>query len=62
MSFPVHETRPLFAYQYLTERANELRRLGMSASAIASALGVSDKSVTKALRYRVKTEHLARGE
>jgi hypothetical protein len=62
LSFPLLETRPPFAYQYLAERASELWRLGMSACVIARALGVSDKTITKTLRYRVKTEHLTRGE
>jgi hypothetical protein len=62
MSFPLHETRPPFAYQYLAERASELWHLGMSASAMARAFGVSGKTVTKAVRYRVKIEHLARVE
>src|ERR1700693_2072901 len=53
MSFALHETRPPFADHYLTERASELWRLGMSATAIARALAVSDKTVAKALRYRV---------
>jgi transposase len=36
-----------FIYQQVAERANVLRRLGMSASLIARRLGVSDKTVTK---------------
>jgi len=62
MSFPLLETRPPFAYQYVAERASELWCLGMSASAISRVLGVSDKTITKALRDWVKTEHLTRGE
>jgi hypothetical protein len=62
MSFALHETRPPFAYRHLADRASELWRLGMSASAVSMALGVSDKTIAKALRDRVKTEHLVRGE
>lgn len=38
MSFPLLETRPPFAYQYLAEKASKLHLLGMSACAIARAL------------------------
>ena len=33
------------------EKARELRRLGMSTCAIAQALKVTDKTITKALRF-----------
>jgi len=48
--FPLVETRQPFKYQQIGERASLLHRLGMSAGAIARRLGVSDKTVTKALR------------
>jgi hypothetical protein len=48
--FPLTETRQLFEYQQIRERASLLHRLGMSASSIGRRLGVSDKTVTKALR------------
>ncbi len=44
------ETRSPFKYQQVAEKASILRRLGLSASAIARRLGVTDKTVTKALR------------
>ena len=37
-------------YLRIAEKAKHVRDLGMSDSAIARALGVSDKTVTKALR------------
>jgi predicted transcriptional regulator len=42
--------RTLFAYQAIAARAAVLKRLGMTASAIARLLGVTDKTVTKASR------------
>ena len=45
------DTRPLFIYQQVAEKAHELSHLGMSASAIAKMLKISDKTVTKALRH-----------
>jgi hypothetical protein len=47
-------------YQYLAEKAVELRRLGMSACAISRALKVTDKTITKALRFaaKIKRDHL----
>jgi DNA invertase Pin-like site-specific DNA recombinase len=50
LEFPVLATRRHFAYQIIAEKASQLHRLGMSACAIARALGVTDKTVTKALR------------
>jgi hypothetical protein len=54
MSFAISESRQLFPYQYLAEKATELRRLGMSTCAIARALRVTDKTITKALRLAAK--------
>ena len=51
MSFPILGTRPPFPYQYLAEKAYELERLGMSACGIAKALKVTDKTITKTLRF-----------
>jgi DNA invertase Pin-like site-specific DNA recombinase len=51
ISFSLLETRPLFVYQQVAEKAQELSRLGMSASAIARILKITDKTVTKALRH-----------
>jgi len=47
--FGVVDTKPSFVYLQIAEKASELRRLGMSACAIARVLRVSDKTVTKAL-------------
>jgi hypothetical protein len=51
LNFSLVDTRPLFVYQQVAERAKELSRLGMSACAIARILKTSDKTVTKALRH-----------
>jgi hypothetical protein len=50
IKFALTDTRPPFTYQSIAEKAIELHRLGMSACAIARALGATDKTVTKALR------------
>src|SRR5262245_35289683 len=42
LSFPILQTRRPSPYQYLAEKAIELRRLGMSVSAVAKALRVTD--------------------
>jgi len=42
---------PPFVYLQIAEKASELRRLGMSACAIARALKVTDKTVARALRH-----------
>jgi hypothetical protein len=44
-------TRASFSYQAIAARAAVLKRLGMTASAIARVLGVTDKTVTKAIRW-----------
>jgi transposase-like protein len=49
-SFSLLRTQPPFAYQRVTPVALQMHRLGMSAVAIAQALGVSDKTITKAIR------------
>ena len=49
--FPVLHTHQPFAYQIIAEKALRLNRLGMSASEIGRALKVSDKTVTKAIRF-----------
>jgi hypothetical protein len=51
ITFSLLETRPPFTYQQVAEKAKELSRLGMSASAIARTLKTTDKTVTKALRH-----------
>ncbi len=51
LRFPIVETKDAFVYLQIGEKAAELRRLGMSACAIARALSVTDKTVTKALRH-----------
>jgi transposase-like protein len=50
LAFSLLETRPAFAYQRIAREAVRLRELGMSASSIARLLGVTDKTVTKAIR------------
>jgi len=56
LSFPILSTRAPFPYQQLAEKASELATLGMSVGAIASALGVADKTITKALRFASENE------
>lgn len=41
-----------FRYQQIGERAAALRRFGLPDSSIARALGVTDKTVAKAIRWR----------
>jgi hypothetical protein len=58
MRFALLEVRQPFAYQYLAEKADKLQYLGMSATAIARALDVTDKTIAKALRFaRRKTRN-----
>jgi DNA-binding MarR family transcriptional regulator len=52
MAFALVEAQAPFVYQQIAEKAYELSRLGMSANAIARALKVTDKTVTKALHWR----------
>ena len=55
LEFPVLETRRQFAYQAIAEKACKLKALGMSDIAIARSLGVTDKTVAKAIsRIRPK--------
>ena len=51
LTFALLNTRPPFVYQQVAEKASELSRLGMSACAIAKILRITDKTVTKSLRY-----------
>ncbi len=57
LAFSLTETRPPFKYQQIAEKTSILGRLGLSASAIARRLGVTDKTVTKALRRPEKERH-----
>ena len=43
--------RAPFAYQAIAAQAALLARLGMTASALARRLGVTDKTVAKAIRW-----------
>jgi HD superfamily phosphohydrolase YqeK len=51
LNFSLLDTRPLFVYQQVAEKAKELSHLGMAVCAIARVVKVTDKTVTKALRY-----------
>jgi hypothetical protein len=51
MTFAILKTSEPFPYQHLAEKASELRHLGISVCAIAKALKVTDKTITKALRF-----------
>ncbi len=53
MQLQIRYTRQSFIYQDIAEKALHLRQLGMSASAIAQALHVSDKTVAKAIQLGV---------
>jgi hypothetical protein len=46
----ITQLTPTPRYLQVAEKAAELRRLGMSVCAIARAIGVTDKTVAKALR------------
>ena len=43
-------TQDLFPFQAIREDARKMRRLGMRLRAIAAALGVSEKTIWKALK------------
>jgi len=45
------ETSESPTYQQIARKALQLRELGLSARAIATRLGVTDKTVTKAIRW-----------
>src|SRR5438093_11417654 len=51
LQFSLVQTATPFAYQQLAARAAALYGLGMSALAIAREIGVSDKTVAKAIRW-----------
>jgi len=51
LEFPILQVRRLFAYQRVAHRASQMRRLGMSVSSISRVLGVTDKTIAKALRW-----------
>jgi hypothetical protein len=50
LSFSLLETRAPFAYRRIAAEAFRLSGLGMPASSIARVLGVTDKTVAKAIR------------
>ena len=52
LEIPIVEARPLPTYQRIAEKALHLERLGLSRSRIAAQLGVSDKTVSKAIARR----------
>lgn len=54
ITFALTDTRSPFTYQAIAEKAIELHRLGMSACAIARALAVTDKTVTKAIKLAAR--------
>jgi hypothetical protein len=49
---PLVRTRAPFSYQSIAPRAELLGRLGMTMSEIVWQLGVIDKTVAKAIRWR----------
>jgi IS30 family transposase len=50
VQFSVLETRPPFAYERISNDAVRWKKLGMSDTAIARMLGVTDKTVAKSIR------------
>jgi len=48
-------------YQQIAPKAFQLKQLGMSVSAIARSLGVTDKTVAKAVAWFRRIEHRANG-
>jgi hypothetical protein len=44
-------------YQQIAPKAFQLQQLGMSDSAIARSLGVTDKTVAKALAWLIRAQH-----
>jgi transposase-like protein len=50
VDFSLVETRPPFAYQDIAKDAVRWKKLGMSDTAIARILGVTDKTVAKSIR------------
>ena len=51
-TLPLLDVQPPFPYQALVEKAARLKRLGLSAAAIARSLGVTDKTIAKAIRWK----------
>ena len=51
LEFTVLETDILPAYQRIAQKAVVLQRLGLSLSRIATALGVTDKTIAKAITW-----------
>src|SRR5438034_7782399 len=51
LQFSLLEARPAFAYQRIAVEAIRLHELGMSAVTIAKSLGVTDKTVVKAISW-----------
>jgi len=52
LRFSLLETRSPFAYQRIAEKAWQFRKLGLPDSSSARNLGVSDKTVAKAIEQR----------
>jgi hypothetical protein len=55
LHFSLLETRPAFAYQRIADEAIRLHRLGIATVAIAKTLGVTDKTVAKAIHWSRST-------
>src|SRR5438132_12780090 len=51
LTFSLLQARPAFAYQRIAVEATRLQNLGMSAVTIAKSLGVTDKTVVKAISW-----------
>ena len=51
LTVAVLETERAPEYQRIAQKAAHLHRLGLSMSRIATALGVTDKTVAKAIRW-----------
>jgi len=58
----VVDTDQLPTYQRIAAKALRLEQLGMSCSAIARRLGVSDKTVAKAVAWLRRVDHTDGGQ
>jgi hypothetical protein len=60
LEFPLVQTRRPFAYQAIAEKAWQFSRLGLTAVATGKSLGVSDKTVVKAIEWFTRRDQSGR--
>jgi hypothetical protein len=51
LHFPILQVEQPFAYQRIAREAVRLRRLGLTNTGAGRALGVTDKTIAKAIRW-----------